>query len=206
MDVNLANVLYDLNELEACSRLVDEAIELTRKWPNPSHLVYVNALKARLLLIQGDLQGARIWISQVDQIRKEALLKVSVVHRTAEAELVRMWLALKAAGVNFVPGDPLAGQASALVASWQSELACPRGSENTIMDECDEIAILSLAQVSLAAGQADQALVLLEPINRFAQAAGHLYAAIASLYSHHARPAVQTGWACSSAYSSGASA
>jgi LuxR family maltose regulon positive regulatory protein len=119
-------------------------------------------------------------IDQVDQIRRNAQLS-RVVRRTAEAELVRMWLALKAAGVNFVPGDPLAGQADIIMASWRSELAHSPGSENTIMDECDEIAILSLARASLASGQADQALVLLEPINRSAQAAGHIYAAIGSL-------------------------
>jgi LuxR family maltose regulon positive regulatory protein len=180
VDVNLASVLYDLNELEPCNRLLDEAIELTRKWPNPSHLVYAYALKARILLIQGDLQGSRISISQVDQIRRNALLSRGV-RRMAETELIRVWFALKTAGANFVAGDPLAGQAGIIMASWQSELASLADGEKTLTDMCAETAILALARVSLASGQADQALILLEPINRGAQAATHIGAAIASL-------------------------
>jgi LuxR family maltose regulon positive regulatory protein len=180
VEASLASVLCEQNELESAHRLLAEAITHTRQWPNPNHMVYAYALQARVLLAQGDLQGAQTLIGEADKIRKSAALS-RIMRRTVEAELVRVWLAFQAAGVSLVPGDPLAEQSSALVASWRSELAGPAESEDTFMDWCAEIAALTLARVSLAAGRAEEALTLLEPVTRSARAAGHIGAAIGSL-------------------------
>jgi LuxR family transcriptional regulator, maltose regulon positive regulatory protein len=176
----LANVLYEQNELEAARRLLAEAIELIRQWPNPNHLIYAYALQSRVLLAQGDLEGARTSIGEADQIRRNAPLS-RWLRRTAEAELVRVWLALRAAGISLVPGDALAEQSSALVASWRSELADLEESDNRPMDECAQIAALTLARVSSAAGRAEEALTWLDPVTRRTQAAGYIGAPIESL-------------------------
>ena len=49
------------------------------------------------------------------------------------------------------------------------------------MDGCAEIAALTLARASLAAGRAKEALTLVEPVTRSARAAGHVDAAIRAL-------------------------
>ena len=64
----LASVLYEQNELEAANHLLAEAILLIRHWPNPNHLIYTYVLQTRVLLAQGDHQGARIAIGKADQI------------------------------------------------------------------------------------------------------------------------------------------
>ena len=178
----LASVLYEQNELEAANHLLAEAIMLTRQWPNPNHLVYAYTLQARVLLAQGDLQGARIAAGESDRILRSARL-TRRLRRTAEAELVRVWLALRAAGVSLAPGDPLAEQSSALVSAWRNDLARPAVSGYPLTDECVEITTLTLAHVSLAAGQAEEALNLLEPLTHSARTAGHIGTAISALVS-----------------------
>lgn len=196
LENGLASVLYEQNELEAANRLLAEAIVLTRQWPNPNHLVYAYTLQARVLLALGDLQGARIAAGESDRILRSALL-TRRLRRTAEAELVRVWLALRAAGVSLAPGDPLAVQSGALISAWQSDLARPAGSGYPLTDECVEIAALTLAHVSLAVGQAEEVLNLLEPLTHSAQTAGHIGTVIGSLVlsaiAWQGKPAGRTG-------------
>jgi LuxR family maltose regulon positive regulatory protein len=180
VEANLARVLYEQNELEPANRLLAEASLLTRQWPNPNFLVFIYALLARVLLALDDLQGARASISEADRVSRSAAL-TRLDKRWLEADLVRVWLAFQAAGIRLVPGDWVAEQCSTIVAAWRSELASSTGSGNAHMDECAEIAAHTLARVSLAAGQAEEALTLLEPITRNARAVGHIDTAIRSL-------------------------
>jgi LuxR family maltose regulon positive regulatory protein len=180
VETGLAVVLYEKNEVAAASRLLAEAVELIRQWPNPNHLIYAYSLQARVLRAQGDLQGARTTVAAADQIRRSAPLS-RWLRRTAEAELVQVWLALQSAGAPRVPGDPLAEQCRALVAAWRSELADPAESDDAPLDECAQIAALALARVALAAGLADEALTWLAPVTRRTRAAGYIGVPIESL-------------------------
>jgi LuxR family maltose regulon positive regulatory protein len=180
VEANLARVLYEQNELEAANLLLDEAMVLIQKWPNPNFLVFTHALLARVLLAQGDLQEARTSISEADRVSRSAAL-TRLDQRWVEADLVRVWLAFRAAGVKLVPGDALKEQANTIVAAWRSELASPAGSNITLLDKCAEIAALTLARVSLAAGRAEETLSQLEVVTRSARDAGHIETAINSL-------------------------
>src|SRR5574341_2599645 len=122
MEAHLASVLFEENEMGAAHSLLSDAVTHARYWPNPNHLALVHALLARVLLAQGNLQGARMSIGEADRIRRSAAL-TRMSRRLAEADLVRVWLAFQASGVQLAADDPLAYQASAIVTTWRSELA-----------------------------------------------------------------------------------
>jgi LuxR family transcriptional regulator, maltose regulon positive regulatory protein len=176
----LVSILYELNELEEACRLLAEAITLIHQWPNHHHLVYTQALLARVLLAQGDLSGARTAIGEADKIRTSAVLS-RWLRRSVEADMIRVWLAFQVSGISLMPGEPLAEQSGAILASWQSELETLGENENMLMDECTEIAVLTLARVRLAAGRAGSVQALLEPITHSARTFGHTTTAIGSL-------------------------
>jgi LuxR family maltose regulon positive regulatory protein len=176
----LASVLYELNELETANQLLAEATLVSRHWPNTNHLIYTYVLQTRVLLAQGDYQGARIAIGKAYHLIRNWDFTLRL-RRTVEAELVRVWLTLQAAGVSLVPGDSLSGQSSALVAAWRSEVANSTANKNPMMDEYTETTVLILARVSLAAGQVAEALLLLEHLSESAKTAGHTEVAISSL-------------------------
>jgi LuxR family transcriptional regulator, maltose regulon positive regulatory protein len=180
MEASLASVLYEQNELEAANRLLTEAIAHTRQWPNPNHLAYAFTLQARVLLAKGDLQGARSLVGKADQVRRSAAL-TRLNKRMVEAELIRVWLALQAAGFGLEPGDQLKEQATTLVEEWQDELVSSTENVAAFMDEGAETAAITLARVLLAAGRTEEALSLLERVTHDAQAAGHTERSISSL-------------------------
>lgn len=180
VESNLAVVLYEQNDLDAASHLLAEALVLVRQWPNPNHEIYAHTVLARVLLAQGELDGARTAISEADRIRKSAPLS-RWLRRTAEAGLVRVWLAHRAAGVSLPSSDPLAEEASTIMASWRSEFVHSPESDDAPMDECAQLAVLTLARVSLAAGRTDEALCWLEPVTRRTRAAGYVGAPVESL-------------------------
>ena len=130
----LASVLYELNELEPANCLLAEAILHIRNWPNTNHLIYTYVLQTRVLLAQGDYQGARITIGKADHLLKNNYF-THRLQRTVEAEMVRVWLTFQATGASLVPGDSLAEQSRLLIASWRSELANSTAGEHPMMDE-----------------------------------------------------------------------
>ena len=180
MEASLASVLYEQNELVAAKHLLTESLAHTHQWPNPNHLAYAYALQARLLLAQGDFLGARESIGEADRVRRSAAL-TRLNQRMVESCLVRIWLALQAAGIQLAIGDSLPNQAGALVAAWREELADPAARAVTLRDEGDEIAALSLARVALAAGLAEEALFLLARITQRSRTLGHIDGAIEAL-------------------------
>jgi LuxR family maltose regulon positive regulatory protein len=180
MEAGLASVLYEQNELEDASRLLEDAIVHTRLWPNPNHRAYAYALQCRLFLAQGDLQGARASIAEADSIRRSAPL-TRPNRRLVETNLIRVWLALQAAGGSLDLNDPFIDQAKALVQAWQGVLTKPVENTAVRMDDGTQMTALSLARVFLAAGQVEEALSLLERAVQSARAVGHQGELISSL-------------------------
>ncbi len=176
MEAGLAGVLLEQNELEAAGRLLAEALAHTWQWPNPNHLAYAHALQARVQLARGELQNAWVSIGAADQVRANATL-TRTLRRMVETELVRVWLALRAAGGRLAAGDPLAGQAGALVNDWRQDLT----SATDTLDENAELAALMLARASLADGQIEAALSLLDRVAASAPAAGRIGTEISAL-------------------------
>ena len=101
--------------------MLNEAIELTRQWPNPNHLVYSYVLQVLVLIARGDLHKARVAITEADKIRMNVHLTRGV-RRIVEAFIVRAWILLQRSGIKLVPGDFLVEHSKEIVASWQNEL------------------------------------------------------------------------------------
>jgi LuxR family maltose regulon positive regulatory protein len=180
VETSLAAVLFEQDELETAQSLLAEAITHTHRWPNPVHMAYAYALQARVLLAQGNLQEAWRSIGKADQISRSPAL-TRIIRRMVETDLVRVLLALQAAGIQFKAGDPLVNQADAFLDIWRNELAGQGEGDTARMDEGAEIAALTLARVSLAARRAEEALSQLEIVTRSARAAGHIETVISSL-------------------------
>ena len=176
----LASVLYELNDLETAWQVLTDAIQLIRQWPNPNHMAFTYALRARVLFAQGDYPGAWSAIGKVDQIINQSQL-TRRLRRIVEAEIVRIWLDLQTTAPGLISGDPLAEHSRALIASWSSELASIMAEENPRLDECTETSALTLARVWLAAGRTEETLQLLQRLTSSAKEAGHTSAAVGSL-------------------------
>jgi LuxR family transcriptional regulator, maltose regulon positive regulatory protein len=54
----LGAALYDQNELEAARQVLEEAVELNRRWRNPNHTMFSHNHLARVLTALGDDEGA----------------------------------------------------------------------------------------------------------------------------------------------------
>ena len=180
MEAGLAGVLYERNELEAASHLLDEALEHVRQWPNPNHLAYVYALQSRLLLAQGDPIRAWQAIGEANQVKNRAAL-TRLNHQMVEVFLVRTWLDLQAAGVQLPESDSLVEQAVALAADWGRELAALSDGADLLGDGGDETVTLTLARLTLAVGRAEQALPLLKRVAQRSRAVGHAENLLGSL-------------------------
>jgi LuxR family maltose regulon positive regulatory protein len=196
IEAGLANVLYEQNELEEASRLLADAITHTRQWPNPNHLAYAYTFQSRVRLAQGDLQGARASIVEADSIRRSVAL-TRLNRRLVEANLIRVWLALQAAGSSLEPGNPIQEWTEVLLDEWQIELAGMAGNPAAFMEESAQTAALGLARVWLTTARAEEALPLLERVFQSARAAGHLGGMIGSLIlsaiAQHGRTAIPKG-------------
>ncbi|HEX7976561.1 MAG TPA: LuxR C-terminal-related transcriptional regulator [Anaerolineales bacterium] len=180
MEAGLANILYEQNELEDASRLLADAMVHIRLWPNPNHLAYAYALQSRLLLAQGDLQGARASIAEADSVRRSSAL-TRFNRRLVETNLIQVWLALQVTGGNLDSNDQIIDQAKELVIEWEGELTKPIENTAMRMDDSAEMAALGLARVFQAAGQFKEALSLVERAAQSARVVGHRGGLISSL-------------------------
>ena len=170
MEAGLASVLYEQNNLDAARRLLEEAIDHMRQWPNPNHRAFAFVIYARVLRAMGDLEGAARSAEEAMHVRKRAAL-VRTNQRLAEAELLQAWLALQS------PPGELAAQAEALLAGLEKDLIDDEGST----DDSEKTATLALARGLLAKGKVETALPLLSRVAREARSSGHLDAAIHAL-------------------------
>ncbi len=196
VEAHLAAVLCELNELETAHRLLSDALGQARFWLNPNHLASINAYLARVLLGQGDLEGARAAIAEADRIRRTASLS-EWLRRGLEVDIVRTWLALQCAGLGFSTDDPLVEASRLTLASWRSELARHPGGGDAPISQFVELPMLTLARVSLVSGRAEEALALLEPVTHTARTAGHVdmgvQALVLTAMARHAKRAAGAG-------------
>ncbi len=176
----LAALLYEQNDLEATHAMLLEALDLARYWPNPSHLPFTYVFLARVLLAKGDLPGARQAIGEAERLRMDAGL-TRMIRRMVEVNLVRVWLAIHAAGVSLAVEDPFDDQVDTLVADWRSELDGITESEVELMDDSTEEAMLSLARLAIATGKEDEAASSLELLVERTRTAGHINQLISAL-------------------------
>jgi LuxR family transcriptional regulator, maltose regulon positive regulatory protein len=100
----LASALYEQNEVRAAHRLLSDALTHARYWSNPNHLALIHALLARVLLAEGDLEGAWMSIGEAEQIGQHATLTCLNKRRVA-TDLVKVWLALQVAGARPASAD-----------------------------------------------------------------------------------------------------
>ncbi|HLO16520.1 MAG TPA: hypothetical protein VK206_16935, partial [Anaerolineales bacterium] len=180
LEAHLAGVLYEQNELEGAHRLLSDALTRAPFWLNPNHRAFIYSYLARVSLAKGDVQGARMAIDEADKIRRDARLS-HWLRNSLEVEIVQIWLALQSVGIRFLPSDPLVEQSNLILAGWKRKLAGYIEEQNQIVDQHVEMALLTLARLSLASCQVEEALALLQGITNSSRAAGHISAAIEAL-------------------------
>jgi LuxR family maltose regulon positive regulatory protein len=171
-EAHLAVVLYEQNQLDAAWRTTEDALAHARLWANPNYLAMVRLCQSRILLAHGDLQGARAAIGEADKIRRRGVL-TRWIEYSVESELIRVWLAFRAAGTRPRSGDGLEEECRALLTAWRGELTRSAG-KGPLTDGWTAVASLALARVAIAHGRGEEALACLEPLTHRAHAAGYV--------------------------------
>ena len=179
-EAHLGALLCEQNELEAAHHLLSNALTHSRYWLNPNHVASIYVYLARVQLARGDLQAAWTTICEADRIRRKAQLS-PWIENSLDAEIVRMWLALRSGGMELVASDPLAEGSRLILDSWRRELADRAECWDSHIDPRMEMISFTLGRESLLSGHIDETLSLLEPLAHHAKAAGHTAAAIGSL-------------------------
>ena len=95
------------------------------------------------------------------------------IEYSVESELIRVWLAFRAAGTRPRSGDGLEEECRALLTAWRGELTRSAG-KGPLTDGWTAVASLALARVAIAHGRGEEALACLEPLTHRAHAAGYV--------------------------------
>jgi LuxR family maltose regulon positive regulatory protein len=91
VETGLAAILYEQNKLQDARRLLLSSIEKNRLWQNPNHVVFSQAHLARVLLAQGDRQGAQASLEQAREMQRNAPI-IPVLKTLLETTQVRLWI------------------------------------------------------------------------------------------------------------------
>ena len=91
VETGLAAILYEQNKLPDAHRFLLSSIEKNRLWQNPNHVVFSQAHLARVLLAQGDPQGAQASLDQAREMQRNAPI-IPVLKTLLETTQVRLWL------------------------------------------------------------------------------------------------------------------
>jgi LuxR family maltose regulon positive regulatory protein len=91
VETGLAAILYEQNKLPDAHRFLLSSIEKNRLWQNPNHVVFSQAHLARVLLAQGDPQGAQASLDQAWEMQRNASI-IPVLKTLLETTQVRLWL------------------------------------------------------------------------------------------------------------------
>jgi LuxR family maltose regulon positive regulatory protein len=177
---HLAGVFLEQNELGTAHQLLSDALADARFWLNANHLAFILSFLVRVLLAEGDHVGARDTLRELDRLRRTTQIS-RWLRCSLEAAIVRGCLDLQSTAPGLPSADPLAQESRLVQASWRSELAARKGSQDAAMDQCMVMALLAMARVSLASGEAAQALEVLDRLTRSSKATGHRRTAIESL-------------------------
>ncbi len=176
----LTAFLYEQNELEGATTMLQEALDLARYWPNPSHLPFTYVFLARTLLAKGDIAGARRAIGEAERLRSDPGL-TRMIRRMVEVNLVRVWLAIQVSGFPIEASDPLESQINSIVSDWRCELAKIAESKAELFDDATEDAMLALARLKIHEGRDCEAESLVELLIERTRSAGHVNQLISAL-------------------------
>ena len=180
METHLASLLYEQNELGTARRVLVDALDHSRSWINPNHLVTIHLLLAEVLIAEGDFQGADRLILEVDQVRKTNPLSKWLESGT-EAHLVRMGVYLRSIDPDFPSTRLLTDLTTPYTLRCESRLIGSSGNISAIPDMMALNDALTLVRVELAGGQTEKSLRWLAQITANARASGCIEALIYSL-------------------------
>ena len=180
METHLASLLYEQNELVAARHLLLDALDHSRSWVNPNHLVTIDLYLAEVSIAQGDFQGADRLIREVHQIRRTNPLS-TWLGSGAEAELVRMGVYLRSVDPDFLSAQLLNDLITAYMLRCESELVDSSGNLSALPDMMAITDALTLARAEMAGGQTEKALGWLGQITHWARASGCIGVLIYSL-------------------------
>lgn len=153
-----ASALYEQNRLDEAEALLNEAIELNRRWQNANHEVFALYHLAKLLSARGNFAGAEELVASALRIVREQGV-VPVLKRLTDGAMLTLRLAQ---GQVPPPGGPLEEGIQAAL------------SESTFgfNDEAKQIRNILLARVLLAQARFPEVLRLLDPVEAAARGSG----------------------------------
>ena len=91
VETGLAAILYEQNKLQDAHGLLLFSIEKNRLWQNPNHVVFSQVHLARVLLAQGDPQGAQASLELAREMQRNAPI-IPVLNTLLDTTQVRLWL------------------------------------------------------------------------------------------------------------------
>jgi LuxR family maltose regulon positive regulatory protein len=91
VETGLAAILYEQNKLQDAHGLLLSSIEKNRLWQNPNHVVFSQVHLSRVLLAQGDPQGAQASLELAWEMQRNAPI-IPVLNTLLDTTQVRLWL------------------------------------------------------------------------------------------------------------------
>ena len=154
-DIGIANVLYELNDLEEALAHVEHALALISLWGNADDIVLAHTIHAQIQLAQGNITGAEDAVEKGIHLIKERGVFPTArdVLRTAQ---VKLWLA---------KGDTLS--AGRWAASQEERLISDSGFRFE-----NELTRITIARVYMAQKKPDETIRLLNRLEESAEAGG----------------------------------
>lgn len=156
--VEMSDLYYEWNELQAALHAAEEAVTLGKEWALASTLVRGPLALARVLFRQGQVEQAWALFRQI-QRSMEALQVGPTIHAQVDTTRVQFWLS--------EPG----GVAQA--AQWARAQSGLLSADDVTLSQREPEAI-ALAQVLVTVKRLDEAAVLLERLRRLTGAEGRL--------------------------------
>ena len=154
-DIGIANVLYELNDLEEAFAHVEHALALISLWGNADDIVLAYTIHAQIQLAQGNITGAEDAVEKgIHMIKERGVFPTARdVLRTAQ---VKLWLA---------KGDTLS--AGRWAASQEERLISDSGFRFE-----NELTRITIARVYMAQKKPDETIRLLNRLEESAKAGG----------------------------------
>ena len=154
-DIGIANVLYELNDLEEALAHVEHALALISLWGNADDIVLAYTIHAQIQLAQGNITGAEDALEKgIHLIEDRGVFPTARdVLRTAQ---VKLWLA---------KGDTLS--AGRWAASQEERLISDSGFRFE-----NELTRITIARVYMAQKKPDETIRLLNRLEESAEAGG----------------------------------
>lgn len=154
VDVGLADLLCEWNDLDTAHRLVADSLEQMQGWENPSDLALAHLVQARVFHARGDIEAASAELEKAGQAGQQRRL-FPQLETILDTYRVKLWVA---------EGD------LAAAGRWAGERETAPGADSSPLSR--ELELLAVSRVRLAQQDPGAALLLLADLKAAAGAGG----------------------------------